>query len=636
MEFESRIVANNPNNDKFQFLQKDSPYQAYYQYKIRVEKGEEVEEAPGGSAGGPQDGALPPQQPAAGEERQEPVAVKDAGQSAAALVADKVLKPPEKARYTVRVPPGLPALDLDVIKLTARAVARNGKPFLEGLKQRERNNPMFHFLRPTHSLFPTFTAFCDAYQRVLAPPKDLQARLEADAAHPPGILERCLRRLEYMRVQETEKKEKEEAAEAERVAVALIDWHNFVVVETVDFAEEEDGDLPEPLTPAELLDMVRRGDDGGYMDAMEEDEDAPEGEAPAPMDAEERRMVEAGAAAASAAPAPVVAAAPEVGPAPEAPPEPEMKIVKDYVRKTGKSAAAGSKFVVSPITGELVPLEEMAEHMRISLIDPKWKEQRDAMISKIKETTKAGDDEIARNIGSLATTRPDIFGTTEDEISLVLAQEMEKQQKAAAFRTVTQARRAAAGGAAPPPGPPPSAPLPPPGPPPGPPPSAPPPLPPTSLPPPPSAPPPTAPLPPTAPPVPLPPAAAPPPQAPEAPADAAGSSPPPAGGPLLPEGEWLARAAAPCAVSVTLPEVAGDDSLSGGTAEVQVESLKETVAGFKKLLKAQVGLPATKQKLSIEGIGFLKDGKSLAHYNCGGPNGRTVVLGVKERGGRRK
>ncbi len=58
--------------------------------------------------------------------------------------------------------------------------------------------------------------------------------------------------------------------------------------------------------------------------------------------------------------------------------------------------------------------------------------------------------------------------------------------------------------------------------------------------------------------------------------------------------------------------------------------------GLKKLLKARLGLPATKQKLGIEGMGFLKDAKSLAHYNCGGPQGRLVTLGVKERGGRKK
>jgi len=37
-----------------------------------------------------------------------------------------------------------------------------------------------------------------------------------------------------------------------------------------------------------------------------------------------------------------------------------------------------------PCTGELVAINEMEEHMRVSLIDPKWKEQREAMISRIK------------------------------------------------------------------------------------------------------------------------------------------------------------------------------------------------------------------------------------------------------------
>lgn len=67
--------------------------------------------------------------------------------------------------------------------------------------------------------------------------------------------------------------------------------------------------------------------------------------------------------------------------------------------------------VVSPITGELVPLAEMAEHMRISLIDPQWRTQREAMLSKIRETTQAGDDEITRNLVDLAGHRPDVFGT---------------------------------------------------------------------------------------------------------------------------------------------------------------------------------------------------------------------------------
>lgn len=41
----------------------------------------------------------------------------------------------------VHVPEGLTAVDLDVIKLTAQFVARNGKAFLAGLSSREHTNP---------------------------------------------------------------------------------------------------------------------------------------------------------------------------------------------------------------------------------------------------------------------------------------------------------------------------------------------------------------------------------------------------------------------------------------------------------------------------------------------------------------
>jgi splicing factor 3A subunit 1 len=39
-----------------------------------------------------------------------------------------------------------------------------------------------------------------------------------------------------------------------------------------------------------------------------------------------------------------------------------------------------------------------------------WKEQKEAMLNKIKDTTQADNDEITRNLLGLAKTRPDIFG----------------------------------------------------------------------------------------------------------------------------------------------------------------------------------------------------------------------------------
>lgn len=97
-------------------------------------------------------------------------------------------------------PEGLTAFDLDNIRLTAQFVARNGKAFLTGLAAREAGNPAFNFLKPTHSLFGFFTALCDAYSKVLMPPKGLAEKLRRNAADRcAGSLLRnvfpCLKRL---------------------------------------------------------------------------------------------------------------------------------------------------------------------------------------------------------------------------------------------------------------------------------------------------------------------------------------------------------------------------------------------------------------------------------------------------------
>lgn len=50
--------------------------------------------------------------------------------------------------------------------------------------------------------------------------------------------------MEWAKFQERERKKEEEEKEKERVAYAQIDWHDFVVVETVDFQPNEQGKWP--------------------------------------------------------------------------------------------------------------------------------------------------------------------------------------------------------------------------------------------------------------------------------------------------------------------------------------------------------------------------------------------------------
>ena len=428
-----------------------------------------------------------------------------------------------------------------------------------------------------------------------------------------------------------------------------------MVVETIDFYNEEDESLPAPLSLADVVAQLRAAPAETQAQA-EPAEAAMEVE----MDEEERVMLsEGGAAGLHAAPPPAHA------------PEPQMKIVRNY-KRPGAAAAAGAdsgKFVVSPITGELVPVDQMAEHMRISLIDPKWKEQREAMLGKLRGSSVASDEEIAKNVVRLARTRPDIFGSTDEEVSNAMSAELEAKKS-----TPLEAQRAPGppigarpGGPMPPhggmqmlppgvqqrpPGMPPGMPMPmpprpygapPPGmpgmphgfPPQG---GMPPPLPPGAMPPrPPGAPP----MPPYAqqpPPygmpmhgMPLPGAHAPPlppgdePDAKRARKDEAA---------LLSEEDFAEANPGTVSIEVTVPDVEGDAALNGQTVTLEVASVMETVGDVKARLAAAIGVAASKQKLSTPALGFLKESSTLAAYNFG--TGTAMTMGLKERGGRTK
>lgn len=417
-EFENRILANEANNAKFNFLKAGDPYNAYYQHKIKEIKAAESGEAPAAPAA-----AIPAPPPvAAVEAPPKPV-----------LPPTKPIETPEDEHYSAHVPEGMTMLDIDVIKLTAQFVARNGKSFLTGLASREHANPQFNFLKPTHSLFTFFTRLCDAYSRVLMPPKGVITALQKDIEDRSAPLQRALNRLEFERAKEKQAKDAADAEEAERMAMLSVDWHDFAIVETIDFVDGEEAGLPVPITKKEIMQMARAAAYEAGQAPAEGEEEGKRGEE---IDAEEQAMIAAGTGAAPAALPPPPAAAPgagdvdmDVSDEEEAVP---IRVVKNYKRPTVGTAGTGydpTKYVVSPITGELVLIENMAEHMRVSLIDPKWKQQKDTMLSKIKETTKASDGEIGRNLSLLARTRPDVFGADAAAVSSVLEKQIQDERK---------------------------------------------------------------------------------------------------------------------------------------------------------------------------------------------------------------
>ncbi|KAJ3126354.1 hypothetical protein HK098_007618 [Nowakowskiella sp. JEL0407] len=230
-QFEDRLREEKlkAGNSKFSFLNHNDPYRPYYDKRIDDIRSGKVE------------------------------AKKDERPKAADQEPSKPTKPvpiePPPFEFTADIP-AKPAFDIDIIKLTAQFAARNGPEFMSSLSSRERNNPQFDFLRPSHSLFPYFTKLIDQYRKIMRPTKTLEMRLKSNAESRFEVLDRVVQRVEYARYVEEQKKIKEEEADAERIAYASIDWHDFVVVQTIEFVEaDEVMELPPPTSIKEIEGM---------------------------------------------------------------------------------------------------------------------------------------------------------------------------------------------------------------------------------------------------------------------------------------------------------------------------------------------------------------------------------------------
>ena len=88
-----------------------------------------------------------------------------------------------------------------------------------------------------------------------------------------------------------------------------------------------------------------------------------------------------------------------------------LNIRTDYVGGGGASSAAPAYHFLHPVTGKAVPIDAASEHLRIELMDPKWREERDRAQAKFATTNQLADGgDVAANLRRMAEKREDIFG----------------------------------------------------------------------------------------------------------------------------------------------------------------------------------------------------------------------------------
>lgn len=103
---------------------------------------------------------------------------------------------------------------------------------------------------------------------------------------------------------------------------------------------------------------------------------------------------------------------------------------------------------------------------------------------------------------------------------------------------------------------------------------------------------------------------------------------------LIAEDEFIRRNPGNVSFKIQVPQSSekAEWKLNGQVLNLTLP-LVDTVSTLKGKIHEQIGMPPGKQKLQYEGI-FVKDSNTLAYYNIA--NGSTFLLGLKERGGRKK
>lgn len=439
-EFEQRVLREQ-NHAKFSFLLASSPYRPYYDNKVKEFKTGVVEES------------KPELPQAIAEQKAKEEEKKKRKEQLKALTMGekkkKAVKPPPPDQFVVNHPYIAP-MDMDIIKLTAQFVARNGQKFLIGLTQRESRNPQFDFLKPTHALFGYFTSLVDAYTKCLMPNKDEIDRLKKCATNVDELVDKALSRFQWDEQEENQRLSKEEEEREEKEQMAMVDWHDFTVVETIEFTAEDNNiplaapidtstgapqGLPMPLDAARQgtvmqeahiekpkgveeeepqeadVDMQKAEKERKEKEEREREEQAKkEREEEERKAAEEKEREEREKEEIAPDEEPPVEMEPEI---PMPAQDTEMKVRKDYVRH--KKASTQRMMQRCPITGQLIPAEEMSNHLKVLLLDPKWKHQKDALVERARKESAFADD-VEANLASFVAKRPDLFGSVDEQI----------------------------------------------------------------------------------------------------------------------------------------------------------------------------------------------------------------------------
>jgi len=355
-EFETKIRENESNNNKFTFVNETDPYNKYYNFVMEnIETFIEVSEGDKGKDGAGADDAE--------ETKQESV------------------EPPLELDFITELPP-ITSKDLEIIKLTALFVAKNGENYINQIKNKYKDQTaQFSFLNDTHSFHQLFLNFLKQYRKLI------NDKEEIDLDH--DVLAESYKRAKFNEAHKVNSAKLKEIEDAKKLKYASIDWQDFILVETIDITDiDSHTEFPLPLTIADLQ----------YRSLEQKSQEL------------SMPTLTPISVSASETPEPTSTIANGAKP---------MKI-RSYgetrLKHAKQQQSQGEKLIECPITGKLIPESGFERHIQILLRDPKYKQEKINYENKIKNTNLT-TSEAVQNIKNLFKPKDrDTVGTKRQKV----------------------------------------------------------------------------------------------------------------------------------------------------------------------------------------------------------------------------
>jgi splicing factor 3A subunit 1 len=331
---------------------------------------------------------------------------------------EKKIQPISQPQFSVPTP-NISGTELDIIKISAQFVAKNGQKFLSDLIRREKDNPQFDFMKPQHTLFGFFTFLVGCYAKILNNKNEIMTKIEKYATNGDEILKAgnqiYLYEKKMSKIPRGKRFSQEDLLSGEeKEKMKQIDWYDFVLVETIDFSDDEEqkNEISDNNNENNKIIIGKENiynskdvniNNNNEIEEIEEttintnNNNINNNENNNNNTNQEIVYING------------------------------KKVIKNYIREKKRpildKGVDDINEVKCPLCKLSIKPNKIEEHLKIELLDPKWKSIQEVINKNQEQTNLAGTGDLLIYLDQFSKSRPDLFGEVDD------IKELEKKRK---------------------------------------------------------------------------------------------------------------------------------------------------------------------------------------------------------------